>query len=73
MSQECEAKCQENPDAIDKINWKCVVCKQDVKPAFDALMVQRELDRANAEKAALEAAAKRGELTEEEKAERRAM
>ncbi len=73
MSQVCEANCQVNPDGIDKINWKCVVCKKDVKVAYDALMITRELERANAEKAALEAAAKRGELTEEEKAERRAM
>jgi len=73
MSQECEAQCQIHPDAIDKVNWKCVVCKKDVKVAYDALQVRNELERANTEKAALEEAARKGELTEEEKAERRAM
>ncbi len=73
MSQECEAQCQERPDAITKINWKCVVCKQDVKVAYDALMIKRTEDRETklSEDAARKAAL--GELTDEEKAERRAM
>ena len=73
MSQECEVKCQEFPDGIDKINWKCVVCKQDVKVAYDKLMVERELAVVKKEQAAAEELAKSGELTEEQKADRRSM
>lgn len=24
--QECPVNCKDNPDAVDKINWKCVEC-----------------------------------------------
>ncbi len=73
MSQKCEANCLEHPDAVDKINWKCVECKTDLKSAYDALIVKKEADREAKVKTAAEVLAASGELTEEQKVDRRSM
>lgn len=67
----CEVNCLEHPDAVEKINWKCVECKTDLKPAYDALMATRNAE--STAKLAAEAVSADGELTEEEKASRRSM
>jgi len=67
----CSQDCLNHPDAVEKINWKCVECKTDLKPAFDVLMAKKDAES----KAKLEAEATKndGELTEEEKQSRRDM
>ena len=73
MSSQCSQKCLERPDAVDKINWKCVECKTDLKPVYDELQIKIINDlKKKAEDELLRLAAS-GELTEEEKADRRAM
>lgn len=31
--QECPVNCMQNPDAVDKTNWKCNSCGADLKEA----------------------------------------
>ena len=69
MSQECV--CQANPDAVDKINFKCVECKRDLKTAIETVVAEKKA--AAAERTAAAKATKAGELTEQQKADRRGM
>ncbi len=71
MSQECPVNCKDHPDAVEKINWKCVECKRDLKTDFDRVIAERELEATKREAAALAAAPK--ELSEEEVKKRRDM
>jgi len=38
---ECPVNCTEHPDAVEKINWKCVECKKDLKADFDRVIKER--------------------------------
>ena len=51
MSQECPVNCKDHPDAVEKINWKCVECKRDLKADFDRVIKERidEADKKAAE------------------------
>lgn len=33
---DCPVKCLENPDAVDKTDWKCNHCGADLEDAFNA-------------------------------------
>lgn len=63
--------CAENPDAVDKINWKCVECKRDLKVECEAKWAAKKAEQ----EAALIArdAKKPGELSDAQIEERRAM
>lgn len=69
MSQECAVDCKNRPDAVEKINWKCVECKRDLKADFERVIKERE-EKAKAE--AAEAIKNRGpSLSPEEIKKRR--
>ncbi len=72
MSQnECPVNCKDHPDAVEKINWKCVECKRDLKADFERVLVERK-DAANKKQAEALAAAPK-ELNEAEIKKRRDM
>jgi len=58
-------------DTVDKINWKCVECKRDLKPDCEKKWVANKAAQAEAQAAAK--ATLPGQLTEEQIADRRAM
>lgn len=63
--------CIEAPDAVDRINWKCVLCKRVLESDCEAKWAAK---RAEQEAAILERnTPKPGELTDAEIADRRAM
>ena len=66
----CPAKCLEKPDAVEKINWKCIECGTHLKQAFDALMDARQKEAEEKLKREAKQAAT-DELTVEEKNKRR--
>jgi len=71
MSQTCKFECSKYPDSVEKINWKCVECKKDLKADFDRVIAERI---AAAEVKAVEAAKNAPyKLSDEEIAKRRAM
>lgn len=62
MNEQCI--CINSPDAVDKINWKCVECKRDLKTDIARVTTEKELAAVEAEKIVLEANA--GGLTDEQ-------
>ena len=68
---ECPVNCKDHPDAVEKINWKCVECKRDLKDDFDRITAERQA--AAEEKQAAAIAAAPVELTEAEIKKRRDM
>ena len=71
MANQCVVNCSENPDSVDKINFKCVECGQDLKSIIENKFKERLNDAKEAEAAAAEK--EKGQLTEEEKQHRRSM
>ena len=72
MSHEnCPANCWENPGGVDKIGFKCVECKTDLKDRMAEVHAGRIA--ATAERIAAEVAASPQTLTDEQIADRRAM
>ena len=63
--------CADAPDAVDRINWKCVECDRNLKADCDTKWETKKAEQA----AAIVArdATKPGELTTEQIAHRRAM
>ncbi len=61
---ECIVQCQDHPDSVDKINWKCVECDTDLKGLCESTRKDKQ-DVATA-KAVEAAKPKPGELTEEQ-------
>ena len=72
MSQEeCPVDCKDHPDAVEKINWKCVECKRDLKDDFERVIAERA--EAAAKRDAEAKAAAPIELSEAEIKKRRDM
>ena len=72
MSHEnCPVNCWENPNGVDKINYKCVECKTDLKDRMAEVFATRQA-AADARRAE-EIAASPQTLTDEQIADRRAM
>ncbi len=71
MSQECPVNCKDHPDAVEKINWKCVECKRDLKADFDRVIAERADAYAKKQAETLAAAPK--ELSEADVKKRRDM
>ena len=72
MTQEvCPVNCKDHPDAVEKINWKCVECKRDLKADFDRVINVRVAIAEEKQAAAIAAAPK--ELSEAEVKKRRDM
>ena len=72
MSTTCPVNCLDNPDDVDKINFKCVECLTDLEQACLSSRAAKKL--AYEEKIAAEAAkVAEGSLTPEQIAARRAM
>ncbi len=42
MKSECIVNCYDNPDAVEKINWKCVECGADLKKRQEEVIDERE-------------------------------
>jgi hypothetical protein len=42
MTGNCTVNCTDNPDAVDKKDWKCVSCGADLKDAFAAKIKRTE-------------------------------
>ena len=67
----CKYNCTENPDAVEKINWKCVECKTDLEAIQKTVIAARATNaKARAEEAAKNAPYA---LSEEEIKKRRDM
>lgn len=45
---ECPVDCKNHPDSVEKINWKCVECKTDLKADFDRVIAERAAATAKA-------------------------
>ena len=69
--QECPVNCKDNPDAVDKINWKCVECHRDLKADFDRVINERAAAAEAKQAEAIAAAPK--QLSEEDVKNRRDM
>ena len=67
---ECKLDCEKNPNAVDKINWKCVECGKDLK-TIHATYIKAKADAYTARLA--EEKANRPGISDEEIAHRRAM
>ncbi len=67
---ECKFNCESNPDAVDKINWKCVECGKDLK-TIQATVIKARADAYTARLA--EEEANRPGISQEEIDHRRAM
>lgn len=37
----CPVNCSDNPDAVDKLNWKCLKCGKNLKEDFNLVMAKR--------------------------------
>lgn len=71
MASQCVVNCSENPDSVDKIEWKCVECGTNLEKQINKVFAEREEAAKESEKIAAEN--EKGQLTEEEKAHRRSM
>lgn len=71
MPEDCSVNCLENPDSVDKINWKCVECGTNLEKPINKVFAERKEAAKEAEKIAAEN--EKGQLTEEEKTHRRSM
>ena len=71
MPNECSVNCLDNPDSVDKINWKCVECGANLKDPIKEKFAERKTQAKEDEKLAAEK--EKGQLTEAEKDHRRSM
>lgn len=67
----CKYNCLDNPDAVEKINWKCVECKTDLEQACKDVWAKRKAEAE--ERAVLAAANAPFTLSDEEIQKRREM
>ncbi len=47
---DCSVNCKDNPDAVDKKEWKCIKCNRDLKEDFKRVMKIREQEAKDAVK-----------------------